>query len=191
MSIRSNSNLNIIFVCSDMAQVEVVPISTKEIPPIPLTWISTDVPSPPSDLPIAVTATVKEDSLCVHGTATVYHTLGECLEGEPEVEHSPFEVVLHKDDIAGVLVEFFPETSEYDRGFVREPQLSNVKIFHRDPFGVVVNFASVFGSDKSYWIKALVKLLREKLSVQIQVIKDEKGPCSGSAGNGESVPHLR
>src|SRR5438128_1163904 len=110
-----------------MGQVQQATVSSpKEIPPIPLTWISTDGPSPPSELPIAVTAIVKGDSLCVNGTATVYHTLGEYLEGEPEIEHSPFEVVLHKDDISSVLV-------REDHGhFFRDPQLSNVTIYHRD-----------------------------------------------------------
>jgi hypothetical protein len=124
-------------------------VKTKKLGPlIPLTWKSTTVPLQPVSLPIGVILSVTERAIPIH--------IERKDSGLFPIEKIDFQ--FSKDEILGVDI-ILPETT---RSYI-------VTVRHRDPFDVVPSFQSTFTFDKAYWLKALMKVLKEILGIKANV----------------------
>ncbi len=118
--------------------------------------MSTDMPDVPGSLPIAANVSVQQEAL--HIAAERTETLGADIS---------FEFDIPKADIAGVEVRFAPDVpDDFEYSPWNQPECSSATLLHRDPYGVVPEFRTVFTSTKSYWIKALRKMLCDRLGIE-------------------------
>jgi hypothetical protein len=82
-----------------------------------------------------------------------------------------FQFDIHQKDIMAVNFKIVPDVpDDFQYSPRSQPNCSLLTIIHKDPYGVVPSFSTTFDSPKSYWIKAFVKLLKDKLSIDAQEI---------------------
>src|SRR5437879_2624050 len=120
-----------------------------------LTLEQTDIPDLPGSPPITAYLSVVGQTL--HVRAERSGTLGADIAFEFDVKKADISSIIVK------LVDHVPDDFEYITW--NQPDLSTATIFHKDPYEVVPEFKTTFASTKSYWIKALQKMLRHKLNI--------------------------
>jgi hypothetical protein len=134
--------------------------SRPHFPVLPITLRSTTAPIFPGTLPISATLNIKADG--------IYIRLERTGANQDEVSG----IFLSKSDmvrIDAILTKDIPaEKSREDEDY------STATIRHRDPFGVVPFFETTFQSDKSYWIRALLKAGNELFKVEVIVADNTK-----------------
>jgi len=138
--------------------------SAERLQWIRLRWAHTTAPETPFVLPALVRVNVTPSAIEIHPELTA----GPSDEEADDV-HFP------KDEIISVVIILWPDDSdprgEYLHGGVAS--CSRAVVRHRDRFGVVPFFESTFASNKSYWLKALAKALKEWLGIEAIVKSGE------------------
>jgi len=125
---------------------------------VSLTLERTDMPGVPVSLPIGCTARIVDQDLNVHAQRT--GTIAADIT---------FDFRITKDSIIGGVFRLKPDVpGDFEYSPWNQPEVSELEIQHSDPCGVVPYFTAVFSSPKSYWVKILNKLLREKLNVNLK-----------------------
>ena len=126
---------------------------------VPLTWETTTIPEVPVRLPIGAKLRVTTDGIQIH--AERVHSYPD----DDGVEET--NLLLRKEDIVGVDIIFMPEIPDgADMQYISISDFSRAIVRHRDPFEVVPFFESTFTADKPYWLKALAKIVKERLGVE-------------------------
>jgi len=144
----------------------------RELSDLPFDWERTTAPGEmmPFSLPISVWLNVTPDSLRVH--AVRQGTFGQLMGMNTDVDET---VVFEKADILSVEVYLMPDVSDdAEPRWVDENDLSLVILHHRDPADVEPYFESVFSSRKAYWLKALVKMLKERAGIEAKVTQEDE-----------------
>src|SRR5438552_2143576 len=123
-----------------------------------LTLASTDIPDFPASPPYPAVVTVVDRA--VHVEANRTGTVGELLGLSTDV-HTSFEI--KREDIKSVRVKILPDVSDdFESSRWNQLSCSQLAIQHKDPYEVVEEFTTIFESAKSYWIRALRKMLSEE-----------------------------
>jgi hypothetical protein len=134
----------------------------RRLPLIPLTWEVTTVPETPVSLPIGVTSNVVEGAIQLHA------------ERKDSFYDEEANLQLQEDEILGIDIILMPELpDDTDMQYVTVRDLSRAIIRHRDPFEVVPFFESTFTAVNPYWLKALVKAIKERLGVELSVTQTD------------------
>jgi len=122
-----------------------------------------ECPDVPTAGRIIATVTIDHDEVRIEAERT--GTFRDCW----------FDVIIHKADVQAVAIALRPDVpDDFEYSPWNQPEYSTATISHNDPDGVVPAFHTVLSSDKSYWIKALAKLMKEKLLVEVR-FEDSKG----------------
>ncbi len=130
---------------------------TPNFPPIPLIWVSTDVPDLPFELPAPVVVRIEGQNLVF--------VARRASTASPA---APCEFLLHRASIQEVGVRVGTDLSPRDIDSADLNEFASIAMIrHSDPLQVVPFFQSQFISPKSYWIKALVKLLGDQFNSNI------------------------
>ncbi len=130
---------------------------------IPVRWARTTAPETPFTLPALVG---------LHVTPDAMHVRPKCTAG-PSDEEKP-EVLFARSEILGVEIILMPDSPYADHLHNSVETLSHAVVRHRDAFGVVPFFESIFVSPRAYWIKALAKSLKDHLGIEAVVaVKSE------------------
>jgi hypothetical protein len=126
---------------------------------IEVTFEETDIPDLPSSTPINARLSIVGDAIHI----VAYRT--GSLAGD-----ITYQFDLPKDQIIRVYARILsdvPDDEQYSTW--NQPECSDLSIFHKDPFEVVPEFQTRFSSKKSYWIKAVCKMIEEKLQLDIDI----------------------
>ncbi len=122
-------------------------------------WAATTAPAPPFTLPAFVRLTVIPEGISVRPELTA----------GPSDEEKP-EVLFAKSEIIGVKITLMPDSPWADHLHESVEGFSHAIVRHRDQFGVVPFFESIFASSKAYWLKALAKTLNDQLGIEPAVV---------------------
>jgi hypothetical protein len=124
---------------------------------IELTLDETEMPDFPTSPPIS--ASLSAEGEAIHVEASRSGSIAADIQFSFDVPVSQIVRVMarYKPDV--------PDDFEYSRW--NQPECSELILFHKDPYGVVPEFRTLFSSTKSYWIKAARKFLIEKLGIEV------------------------
>jgi hypothetical protein len=142
--------------------------SEKQLPVIPLRWEATTVPTRPVALPIPAELKITPEGIQIHAER----------DEDPEWGQSAanIDVQLGKQDIVSIDIFLMPPIEDgINMRDVDLSMLSRAIIRHRDPYEVVPYFESTFTCDNDYWLRALAKMVKDRLGVK-QTFSETKAP---------------
>jgi hypothetical protein len=133
--------------------------AAKRLPVIPLRWEATTVPEIPVRLPIPAFLNITAQGIQLHAER----------EEDPDwgVSGEEIDLQFSKQDIVSVDIFLMPPIEDgMDMRYVELTDHSRAVICHCDPFEVVPYFESTFTCDNTYWLRALAKMIKERLGVK-------------------------
>jgi len=132
---------------------------------IPLLYVETDFPQIPFLLPIHSIVNINSDKISIYVERT----------GSLAADESGY-FEINKNDIIKVEAIFLPELSEEDLELAGQlAESSQLIIYQKDPYEIVEYFTHKFESNKHYWIKAVVKYLKEDLKINVITVDKING----------------